>query len=176
MRNQAILALTLVIAAQSANAQNSSVCQYPKEAFGIMKNTASGKEVYYPITYHLHRLDVGDVRTYDDTDKLANLQLSDGVTPVMLLYGNHGALKDLTVESAKKIFGEPSFRGQSERVPTEELVTFNLKGFGPVNEPNIFHIDIETGADGKFKSYRVRGNGIPKPEWQELNSKELSSK
>lgn len=173
MRYWVILALSLAGSVPIAVAQNQNVstCQYPKEAFGIMKDTATGKDVYYPTTYSLHRLDNGDIRTCPDNDKLANLQMSPGVTPVLLLYGDHGSLKDLSVESAEKLFGKPSFRGQSYREPSEGLITFDLKGFGPQQEPNIFHVDMETGTDGKFKSYRVRGIDIPKPQWQEITSK-----
>ena len=180
MRHLVILALLLATTAPIANAQSVSKCQYPKEAYGIMKDTATGKDVYYPITYQLYRLDAGDIRTFKDTDTVANLQLSDGITPVLILKHDYGALKDLTVESAEKLFGKPSFRGQSERIPAEGLFIFDLRGFGQCNEPNIYHVDFETGENGKFKSYRVRGYEIPKPSshtgWQELTSNEVSSK
>jgi hypothetical protein len=180
MRNLAILALILATTVSAANAQSGSPNQYPKEAFGIMKDTATGKDIYYPTTYGLYRLDAGDVRTYNDTELLANLQLSNGITPVLILKPDYGVLKDLTVDSAEKLFGKPSFSGQSERVPSEGLFTFNLRGFGQSNEPNIYHIDFETGKNGKFKSYRVRGYEIPVASsqvgWQELISDELNSK
>ncbi len=176
MRPIALLLIAIAITTTQAFASG----EYPKEAFGIMRDTATGKDIYYPTTYGLYRLDAGDVRTYNDTELLANLQLSHGITPVLILNGKYGALKDLTVESAEKLFGKPSFRGQSERIPSEGLFTFNLKGFGQCNEPNIYHIDFETGKNGKFKSYRVRGYEIPVLDsqvgWQELTSSELSSK
>lgn len=177
MRYTALLLIFLAISTTQAFASG----QYPKEAFGIMRDTATGKDIYYPTTYELYRLNDGDIGVFKDTDKLANLQLSNGITPVLILKSDYGVLKDLTVESAEKLFGKPSFRGQSERVPSEGLFTFNLRSFGQCNEPNIYHIDFETGKYGKFKSYRVRGYEIPKPSWQtgwqELtSSSELSSK
>jgi len=168
MRRIALLLISIAITTTQVFASG----EYPKEAFGIMKDTATGKDVFYPTTIPLYRIDAGDVRVINDTEMLANLQLSNGITPVLILNSALGVLSGQTFESAQKLFGNPSFKGHSERVPSERLYTFNLKGISPNNEIDIFHIDLETGSNGQVKSYRVRGHGIARPQWQELGGNE----
>lgn len=74
MRHTALLLIAMAITTTQAFASG----EYPKEAFGIMRDTVTGKDIYYPTTYELYRLNEGDIGVFKDTDKLANLQLSDG--------------------------------------------------------------------------------------------------
>jgi hypothetical protein len=69
MRHIALLLIALATTTTQAFASG----QYPKEAFGIMRDTATGKDIYYPTTYELYRLNDGDIGVYKDTEKLANL-------------------------------------------------------------------------------------------------------
>lgn len=174
MKYLASLAL-LLITCQSVLAVDRETCATPIEAGGMMTNTATGEKIYFPTTFHLHRIDSGDVRIFDDTDQLANIQLSGDVTPVFLLYGDKGELKDLTLETAEKIFGKVAFKAHSERNPDDKLYRFDFKTSGASLEPNIFHVDFEAGSDGKFKSYRVRGIGIARPDWQTIGT-QISTK
>ncbi|MBA4049812.1 MAG: hypothetical protein C0464_02255 [Cyanobacteria bacterium DS2.008] len=127
-----------------------------------------GKRYYSHRLYSLHRLDVGDIRTFDKTENLGSVQLIDGMTPRIALASDHGALNDLTLESAKKLFGEPTLLCESPRDSKDQLATFNLKALLDRDEPNIFHIDFEIEKGGKAKSYRVRGFENPEPSWQTL--------
>ncbi len=158
MRNQAILALILAMNTLSATA---SSCD-PKLTGEPMN---LGKRYYSHSFYSLHRLDVGDIRTFDDTKKLGNLQLVGGTAPRMSLNSEHGTLNELTLESAKKLFGEPSFIYDSPRNPLNQLATFNFKTLLDRNEPNIFHLDMEIARGGKAQHYRIRGIDTSEPAW-----------
>lgn len=81
------------------------------------------------------------------------------------------ALKDMTVETASKILGRPSFSKTSKSNKAIELLTFDFKGLNRQG-PDVFHMDIETDKNGKFKNYRLRAVGIRKPEWKELSAQE----
>lgn len=121
-------------------------------------------ENFNPNIFPLHRLET-KAENYD-SDKLANLAIKNDVGTI-LIYPTEGAatFKELTSTSVTKLFGEPSFQGQSEREPSLGLLIFHLKALGPSNEPNIFHLEIETTKDGQIKNYRVRGYGIKNAEW-----------
>lgn len=136
---------------QADRAANNSVCKWNMENFN-------------PDIFPLHKLDT-KAESYD-SDKLANLAIKNEVGTI-LIYPTEGvsAFKDLTSTSVTKLFGEPAFRGQSEREPSLDLLIFHLKAIGPSNEPNIFHLEIETAKSGQIKNYRVRGYGIKNTEW-----------
>lgn len=121
-------------------------------------------ENFNPDIFPLHKLDT-KTENYD-SDKLANLAIKNEVGTI-LIYPIEGisAFKDLTSTAVTKLFGEPAFRGQSEREPSLDLLIFHLKAIGPFNEPNIFHIEIEAAKNGQIKNYRVRGYGIKNTEW-----------
>ena len=160
MRYLLIAAAVLAMNTLSATASNVS---------SSGNDTNIGKRFYSHSLYSLHRLDVGDMRTFNETEKLGNLQLVEGSTPHIVLNSGQGTLNELTLESAKKLFGEPSFIYDSPKNSHNQLVTFNLKTLLDRNEPNIFHVDIEIAKGGKAQNYRVRGTNIPSDTpWQTL--------
>lgn len=66
----------------------------------------------------------------------------------------------LTLEDAKKIFGEPRLRG----VGKTQFYTFDA--FVTVQrEQQLFHIDLRFNSQGIIESYRIRGIGIRNPQW-----------
>jgi len=121
---------------------------------------------YHKRSYPAYRLDTGDVRIFDDNGKVGNLRMVEGGTGGFGMRSDYGEMRDLTLESAKKFFGEPSLICESPRNPKDQLVTFNLKTKFDRDEPDIFHLDFEIEKDGKVQYYRVRAIDMPQPEWQ----------
>ena len=66
----------------------------------------------------------------------------------------------LTLEDAKKIFGEQRLRG----IGKTQFYTFDA--FVTVQrERQLFHLDLRFDSQGIITSYRVRGIGIRNPQW-----------
>ena len=76
MRYLLIAAAVLAMNTLSASASNVSITG---------NETNIGKRFYSQSLYSLHRLDVGDMRTFNETEKLGNLQLVEGSTPHIIL-------------------------------------------------------------------------------------------
>ncbi len=66
----------------------------------------------------------------------------------------------ITLNDARKIFGEPMVRGVGE------TQFFAFDAYATVQkEKQLFHLDLRFGGDGAISSYRVRGIGIRNPQW-----------
>ena len=76
---------------------------------------------------------------------------------------NPYSLKSLDKATAIKIFGTISSFGEEKACNTFHVLASNANG------PNIFHLDMDFNDEQILKKYRVRGFGITKPFWQQVN-------
>ncbi len=91
-----------------------------------------------------------EARLWVDKDRKARIYL----------HGPDKSLKDLDKTTAYRIFCNSKPSGSS-------CDTFHVVG-AHASGPNIFHVDVEFNNAQLLSRYRVRGFGILKPEWQQV--------
>lgn len=67
----------------------------------------------------------------------------------------------LTLDDASKIFGKPRKKINEESI----FYTFDVSSSEPYMEKQLYHIDMKFGTGSVATAYRLRGIGIPNPQW-----------
>lgn len=144
-----------------SSAKDSSTNAFLQAESGtILEN---GKEDQPPKTYEMMKLDDEEYQSFGHLHITKDGKATFRVTPAK------GKLSELTIEKATDLFGKPTSKGHSEYTNENPFVVFNLKCFGWLNEPEIYHLDVQTDKNGKFVKVRERGFCITQPEWKTVN-------
>ncbi|MDQ5933433.1 MAG: hypothetical protein QG574_731 [Cyanobacteriota bacterium erpe_2018_sw_21hr_WHONDRS-SW48-000092_B_bin.40] len=136
--------------------ENRDKVNYPSARFVI---------IYGPIEGSADLLSL-DFKHSPKPEEQTNLRRLVEFTNRVSFYKEGPGWQKLSLESAKKIFGEPHLRGVGKTTfyVFDTYVTFQ-------REKQLFHIDMKFAQDGTIESYRIRGIGIRNPQWV---SKDLS--
>lgn len=130
--------------------ENRDKVNYPSARFAI---------IYGPIEGSADLLSL-DFKHAPKPEEQTNLRRLVEFTNRVSFYKEGPGWQKLTLESAKKIFGEPHLRGVGKTTfyVFDAYVTVQ-------REKQLFHIDMKFAQDGTIESYRIRGIGIRNPLW-----------
>jgi hypothetical protein len=134
-----------------------SCAAFDPEHHREQKTTREGMDDDLPKNYALYPFELKDLPS--------NASLSIDKDGVAKIRWGHPTklLKELDKATAIKIFGELHFVREDDPCHTFHVLTYN-----PMQGPNIFHLDMDFDKAQLITRYRVRGFGILKPTWQQV--------
>lgn len=162
----------LLQSASSVNASESRLASVTAKTNGSDTNAfiqaepgtipENGKEDQPPKTYEMMKLDGEEYQSFGHLHITKDGKAAFRITPAK------GNLADLTIEKATELFGKPSSKGSTEYTNEDPFVVFNFKCHGWLNEPEIYHLDVQADKNGMVTKVRERGFCISKPEWKSV--------
>lgn len=134
----------------SAASENGYACRNPK-------GTSEGEGDALPKHYSVTPLEFKNFPSH------ASIGIDKNGSPQLYLLTGGLTLDKLDKATAISIFGQLKGYGESTKPSTFDVIGFNSNG------PNIFHLDVEFSEAKLLSKYRIRGYGISKPEWRQVN-------